>query len=142
MSIFSIVYHTKFHTLKTATFAFLKKKGRVRQFLSGSKSIQHNLGSIMAAKKSTTKEPRPIRENEQKVYIGPDENITAVRQRLEHIESQYVVLIVPPQTRLRGQVVWKLLSARAKELGKEISIVSTDPQIRALARSVRFDVAS
>ncbi len=96
----------------------------------------------MAAKKSTTKEPRPIRENEQKVYIGPDENITAVRQRLEHIESQYVVLIVPPQTRLRGQVVWKLLSARAKELGKEISIVSTDPQIRALARSVRFDVAS
>ncbi len=96
----------------------------------------------MTAKKSTIKDPRPIRENEQKVYIDPDENITMVRQRLEHIESQYIALIVPPQTHLRGQVVWRLLYARAKELGKEVSIISTDPQIRALARSVRFDVAS
>ncbi len=97
----------------------------------------------MATRKSTAKEePRPIRENEQKVYIAPDENITTVRQRLERIESQHIALIVPPQTHLRGQLAWRLLYARAKELGKEVSIISTDPQIRALARSVRFEVAS
>jgi len=96
----------------------------------------------MAAKKSTIKEPRQLHENEQIVYIDPEENITAVRQKLEHIEAQYVSLVVPPQTHLRGQVVWKLLYARAKELGKEVSIVSTDPQIRAMARSARFNVAS
>ncbi|GAC1397851.1 MAG: hypothetical protein NVS4B12_01230 [Ktedonobacteraceae bacterium] len=94
----------------------------------------------MAAKKTTVKYQH--HPGEQVVYIDPEENITAVRQRLEHIEAQNVTLVVPPQTHLRGQVVWKLLYVRAKELGKEIAIVSSDPQIRAMARSVQFKVAS
>ncbi len=94
----------------------------------------------MAAKKPTIKYQQ--QPDEQMVYIDPEENITAVRARLEHIEAQCVALVVPPQTHLRGQVVWKLLYTRAKELGKEVSIVSSDPQIRAMARSVQFKVAS
>ena len=94
----------------------------------------------MAAKKQTVKfQQQP---DEQVMYIDPEENITAVRERLERIEAQQVALIVPPQTHLRGQVVWKLLYTCAKELGKEVSIVSSDPQVRAIARSVQFRVAS
>ncbi|GAC1355858.1 MAG: hypothetical protein NVS4B11_29100 [Ktedonobacteraceae bacterium] len=94
----------------------------------------------MTAKKPTIKDQR--QPDEQVVYIDPEENITAVRERLEHIEAHNVALVVPPQTHLRGQVVWKLLYVCAKELGKDISIVSSDPQIRAMARSVQFKVAS
>jgi len=93
----------------------------------------------MAAKKTKVSVQRPL--DEQVVYIDPEENITAVRERLERIEGQHIALVVPPQTHLRGQVVWKLLHARAKELGKDIYIVSSDPQVRAMARSVRFKVA-
>ena len=94
----------------------------------------------MATKRRTTKfQQQP---DELVIYIDPEENITAVRERLERIEAHQVALIVPPRTHLRGLVVWKLLYTRAKELGKEVSIVSSDPQIRAIARSVQFKVAS
>ena len=94
----------------------------------------------MAAKKKAVKfQQQP---DEIVVYIAPEENITSVRERLERIEAQQVALIVPPQTHLRGQLVWKLLYSRAKELGKDVSIVSSDPQVRAMASSVQFKVAS
>ncbi len=94
----------------------------------------------MAAKKSSVNIPHT--PDEQVVYIDPEENITSVRERLEQTKAHNIALVVPAQTHLRGLVVWKLLSARAKALGKEVSIVSSDPQIRAMARSVQLRVAS
>lgn len=78
----------------------------------------------------------------QILYIGPDENITDVRQRLEYIEGRHVVLVISAQTQLRGQVTWKLLSIRAQELSQDICIVSTDPYVCAMAQSVRLRVVS
>jgi hypothetical protein len=80
--------------------------------------------------------------NQQVLYIGLDENVTDVRQRLNQADVQYITLVVPSQTQLRGQVTWKLLAARAQELGQVVSVVSNDPYIRAMAQSVHFSVTS
>lgn len=77
---------------------------------------------------------------EQVLYIGPEENVTDVRQRLDQADAQYITLVVPSQTQLRGQVTWKLLHVRAQERGQDVSIVSNDPYVRAMAQSVHFRV--
>jgi hypothetical protein len=51
-------------------------------------------------------------------------------------------MVIPPQTQLRSHVAWKLLYARARELGKEVVIVSSDPQVRSVAHAVKFKVAN
>jgi hypothetical protein len=48
---------------------------------------------------------------------------------------------VPQPTQLSNIVAWKLLARCARELGKEVVIVSTDRQVRALAKSVKFALA-
>ncbi|HTK09952.1 MAG TPA: baseplate J/gp47 family protein [Ktedonobacteraceae bacterium] len=79
--------------------------------------------------------------DEQMIYIDPDDDLTNVRTRLEGVESRQVTLVIPAQTQLRSHVAWKLLHARARELGKDILIISTDPQIRSVAQAVKFRVA-
>ncbi|MEO8953500.1 MAG: hypothetical protein ACR2H5_22265 [Ktedonobacteraceae bacterium] len=79
---------------------------------------------------------------EQVLYISPEENITEIRERLGRTHAHDVALVFPPQTRLRSHVAWRLLRQRAQELGKDISIVSSDQHIRAIARSVQFKTAS
>lgn len=96
----------------------------------------------MTTKKKLTPKEQTQNREEQKLYIDPDENVTSVRERLERVNAKHVALVVPPQTHLRGQVAWKLLYMCARELGKDVSIVSSDPQIRAMAQSVQFKVAS
>ncbi|GHO92602.1 hypothetical protein KSF_026500 [Reticulibacter mediterranei] len=78
---------------------------------------------------------------EQTIYIGPEDDLTSVRERLESIQSRRVTLVIPAQTQLRSHVAWKLLHARARELSKDVLIVSSDPQIRSVAQAVKFKVA-
>jgi hypothetical protein len=80
--------------------------------------------------------------DEQTIYISPDDDLTTVRERLEHIQTRKVILVVPAQTQLRSHVAWKLLYARVRELGKEALIVSSDPQVRSVAHAVKFTVAN
>jgi hypothetical protein len=79
--------------------------------------------------------------DEQTIYISPDDDLTTVRERLEQIAAKRLTMVIPPQTQLRSHVAWKLLYARAKELGKEVTIVSSDPQVRSVAHAVKFKVA-
>ncbi|GCE10207.1 baseplate J/gp47 family protein [Tengunoibacter tsumagoiensis] len=79
--------------------------------------------------------------DEQTIYISPDDDLTTVRERLEKISSRGVTLVIPLQTQLRSHVAWKLLYARARELGKDVLIVSSDPQVRSVAHAVKFKVA-
>src|SRR6266571_3647211 len=79
--------------------------------------------------------------DEQTIYIGPEDDLTSVRERLEQIQSRRVTLVIPTQTQLRSHVAWKLLHARARELSKDVLIVSSDPQIRSVAQAVKFKVA-
>lgn len=76
------------------------------------------------------------------IYISPEDDLTSVRERLKEVPSKRVTLIIPAHTQLRSHVAWKLLHACAREMGKEILIVSSDPQIRSVAQAVKFKVAN
>src|SRR5262249_18102484 len=79
--------------------------------------------------------------DEQTIYVSPDDDLTTLRERLEQIPSQKITLVIPNQTQLRSHVAWKLLYTRTRELGKEVLIVSSDPQVRSVAHAVKFRVA-
>ena len=76
------------------------------------------------------------------IYISPEDDLTSLRERLEKIQARSITLVIPNQSQLRSHVAWKLLRARSRELGKDILVVSTDPQIRSVAQSVKFKVAT
>src|SRR5437763_14655043 len=80
--------------------------------------------------------------DEQTIYIGPQDDLTNVRERLERIPARRVTLVIPPQTLLRSLIAWRNLYARAQELGKEVLIISSDPQVRSVAQGAKFKVAS
>src|SRR5436305_13397128 len=96
----------------------------------------------MAVRKEAIIKNQSKDEYEQVLYVDPEENITTVRERLSSTRAKSVVLVVPPQTLLRSRVAWQLLHKRAQELEKKVCVVSTDKQIRSIARSVKFKVAS
>ena len=99
----------------------------------------------MAAKKAATDTNKKQNHDEQilqVLYIDPEENLTTVRERLEHTSAHSVALVIPPQTQLHSPVVWRLLHRYTREMGKDVSVVSSDPQIRAIAQCAQFKVAS
>ena len=79
--------------------------------------------------------------DEQIIYLSPEEELTNVRERLEKIPSRRIILVVPGQTQLRSHVSWRLLHARARELNKELLIISSDRQIRSVVKAAGFRVA-
>src|SRR5947208_13197820 len=79
--------------------------------------------------------------DEQIIYLSPEEELTNVRERLERISTRRIILVVPTQTQLRSHVSWRLLHARARELNKDILIVSSDRQIRSVVKAAGFKVA-
>ncbi len=80
--------------------------------------------------------------DEQTIYIGPQDDLTNVRERLERIPARRVTLVIPSQTLLRSLIAWRNLYARAQELGKDVLIISSDPQVRSVAQGAKFKVAS
>src|SRR5579875_2030564 len=80
--------------------------------------------------------------DERIIYIGPEDDLTSLRERLEQVSSRQVTLVVPPTTQLRSQVAWQLLYKRSRELGKDVLIVSSDPQIRSVAHAGKFRVVT
>ena len=78
---------------------------------------------------------------EQIIYVGPEEELTNVRERLEHTQARPIMLVIPPQTQLRSHVGWRLLRSRVRELGQDVLVISSDRQIRAVAKAAGFRVA-
>ena len=78
---------------------------------------------------------------EQIIYLGPEEELTNVRERLENTNAGRIILVIPPQTQLRSHVGWRLLRSRVQELGLDVLIISSDRQIRAVAKAAGFRVA-
>jgi UDP-N-acetylmuramyl tripeptide synthase len=74
------------------------------------------------------------------LYIKPEENITTVRERLSATPAQNISLVLFKGTNLKGYVAWKLLKNYARNLQQKISIISADPQICTIARSMDFNV--
>lgn len=79
--------------------------------------------------------------DEQIIYLSPEEELTNVRERLEQVPSKRIILVIPQQTQLRSLVGWRLLHSRARELNREILIISSDRQIRSVVKAAGFRVA-
>src|SRR5215471_14776190 len=79
--------------------------------------------------------------NEKIIYLGPEEEMTNVRERLENTNAANIILVIPPQTHLRSHVGWRLLRSRVRELSQDVLVISSDRQIRAVAKTAGFRVA-
>ena len=79
--------------------------------------------------------------DEQIIYLSPEEELTNVREKLEQVPSRHIILVIPQQTQLRSLVGWRLLHSRARELNKEILIISSDRQIRSVVKAAGFRIA-
>ncbi len=79
--------------------------------------------------------------DEQIIYLDPNDELTAVRAKIEEIRARRITMVVPQQTALRSTVGWRLLHARARELGKDVQVISPDRQVRALAKAAGFRVS-
>ena len=79
--------------------------------------------------------------DEQIIYLDPNDELTAVRTKIEEIRARRITMVVPQQTVLRSTVGWRLLHARARELGKDVQVISPDRQVRALAKAAGFRVS-
>ncbi len=79
--------------------------------------------------------------DEQKIiYLSHDEDLTMVRERLQRTQSRRIVLVVPAQTQLRSHMSWKLIHGWARELGKDVFVVSGDRAIRTVVKAAGFQV--
>src|SRR5215469_11431526 len=79
--------------------------------------------------------------DEKIIYLGPEEELTSVRERLEKTNAGRITLVIPQQTQLRSLVVWRLLHAHMRKLGKDVLVISSERQIRAVAKWAGFRVA-
>src|SRR5215469_7014951 len=79
--------------------------------------------------------------DEKIIYLGPEEELTSVRERLEKTNAGRITLVIPQQTQLRSLVVWRLLHAHMRKLGKDVLVISSERQIRAVAKAAGFRVA-
>jgi hypothetical protein len=79
--------------------------------------------------------------DEQIIYLSPEEELSNVRERLEKTQAQHIILVIPPQTQLRSHVGWRLVHAHARELGKDVLVISSDRQTRAVVKAAGFRVA-
>ena len=92
--------------------------------------------------KSTDQEQLGDFEEKQKViYLGQDDDLNQAAERLEHTKEQRVAIVVPQEGALRSSVAIRLLNKRARDLGKDLCIISADRQVRAIAQATGLRVA-
>lgn len=75
------------------------------------------------------------------LYLEPDEEITSVVDRLKEIDDEEISIVVPKRAGLLQSIInLKLLRHQGEQLGKRISIVTTDKTGRNLASAVGLTV--
>jgi hypothetical protein len=77
---------------------------------------------------------------EQPIYLGPDDQLVEALELIARARTRQILLVLPPQTQMRSSLSWRLLHRRARELGKNVQVVSKDRQVRAVARAAGFIV--
>src|SRR5260221_1970820 len=79
--------------------------------------------------------------DEKIIYLGPEEDLTSVSERLEKTNAGHITLVIPPQTQLHSLVGWRLLHSRMRKLGKDVLVISSERQIRSVAKAAGFRIA-
>jgi len=80
--------------------------------------------------------------NEQMLYINPEDDLPAICTRLEHAHSRRVTLVMPLHSEhLHAFGAWRILHAYTRRRGIRVHIVSASAYMRSIAHSARFTVA-
>lgn len=75
------------------------------------------------------------------LYLEPDEEITSVIDRLRTLEDEEVTIVAPKRAGLLQSIInLKLLKHQGEQLGKKLSLVTTDKTGRNLASAVGLTV--
>src|SRR2546425_4761902 len=78
------------------------------------------------------------KNTDQIIYLDPEEDLTNVSERLAQTQAQHITLIIPSQTQLRSHVSWRVLFSRVRKMGKDVRVISSDPQIRKMVKEAGF----
>jgi len=79
--------------------------------------------------------------NKKILYISPEETFADICQRLEHVNSQHVVLVIPIVAhQLRSFVTWRMLHAYTRRHSITAHIVSKSAYMRSVAHGAHFTV--
>lgn len=75
------------------------------------------------------------------IHLEADDDITAVRARLEKVEASRVLLVIPPRCQAFNSLLdFKLLQRYAESLALEVALVTRSSKRRVLARQLGFSV--
>jgi hypothetical protein len=78
---------------------------------------------------------------QQIIYLEVDDDLPAIRDRLEWAQARRVMLVIPPQSKtLRSLVNLRVLRRYAQHLALDVALVTRDPQTRRLAKGEGFPV--
>ena len=84
---------------------------------------------------------RQAQDTAQVIHLEVDDDITAVRARLEKAEAPRVLLVVPPRCQALDSLLdFKLLQRYAESLALEVALVTNSSKRRVLARQLDFSV--
>jgi hypothetical protein len=78
--------------------------------------------------------------DDQIMKLGPEDDLTSMRERLKREGAQQIRLEVSPQTQLRSYTAWQRLYADARNWKKDITVVSSDHAIKSMAEHAGFRV--
>lgn len=81
------------------------------------------------------------KDTDQIIFLGPEEDLTNVSERLAQTQAQHITLVIPSQTQLRSHVSWRVLFSRTRKMGKDVLVISSDRQIRSMVKEAGFRVA-
>jgi hypothetical protein len=80
---------------------------------------------------------------EQIIYLEVDDDIGAIRDRLEWAQARRVLLVIPPRCQTLSNLVnLKLLQRHVHDLAMEAALVTRDPITRELAHEIGLPVFS
>lgn len=102
---------------------------------------EHSVASSDASQQSEEQaslvSPRSEMEDhssEKFIYLSPDDDLNQIKERLTHVTARRIMLVVPSQTQLRSHTAWKVIHSWARELGKDITVISGDRALRSTAK--------
>ena len=79
-------------------------------------------------------------DEQQVIYLDPDDDLNEITERLASTREQRVAIVVSQQGEMRSNVSWRLLNRRARDMGKDVTVISADRQVRSNAKVAGFRV--
>jgi hypothetical protein len=72
------------------------------------------------------------------IEARPKEELSSVCRRMEGIAAEHFVLFVPRRAQMSSDPWWRIMYWRMRQLGKDVTVVSPDKQVREAAGAAGF----